>query len=60
LRGMFEQVPGMREVLIGRAVLGKLADPRDQANAAVFLASVLASHIASEYLLVAGGEFMNA
>jgi NAD(P)-dependent dehydrogenase (short-subunit alcohol dehydrogenase family) len=60
LRGMFEQVPGMREVLIGRTVLGKLADPRDQANAAVFLASDLASHITGEYLLVAGGEFMNA
>jgi 3-oxoacyl-[acyl-carrier protein] reductase len=60
LQGMFEQVAGMREVLIGRTVLGKLAGPRDQANAALFLASDLASHITGEYIVVAGGEFMNA
>jgi 3-oxoacyl-[acyl-carrier protein] reductase len=60
LQGMFEQVTGMREVLIGRTVLDKLADPRDQANAALFLASDLASHITGEYIVVAGGEFMNA
>jgi NAD(P)-dependent dehydrogenase (short-subunit alcohol dehydrogenase family) len=60
LRGVFEQVPGIREQLIGRTVLGKLGQPRDQANAAVFLASDLASHITGEYLIVSGGEFMNA
>jgi NAD(P)-dependent dehydrogenase (short-subunit alcohol dehydrogenase family) len=60
LQGVFDQVPGMRETLIGRTVLGKLAIPRDQANAAVFLASDLASHVTGEYLVVAGGEFMNA
>jgi NAD(P)-dependent dehydrogenase (short-subunit alcohol dehydrogenase family) len=60
LQGMFEQVPGMRDVLIGRTVLGKLAAPRDQANVALFLASDLANHITGEYLVVAGGEFMNA
>jgi 3-oxoacyl-[acyl-carrier protein] reductase len=60
LQGVFAQVPGMRETLIGRTVLGKLADPRDQANAAVFLASDLARHVTGEYLVVAGGEFMNA
>jgi NAD(P)-dependent dehydrogenase (short-subunit alcohol dehydrogenase family) len=60
LQGVFEEVPGFREVLIGRTVLGKLGDPRDQANAAVFLASDLASHITGEHLIVSGGEFMNA
>jgi NAD(P)-dependent dehydrogenase (short-subunit alcohol dehydrogenase family) len=60
LKGVFEGVPGFREVLIGRTTLGKLATPRDQANAALFLASDLASHITGEYLVVAGGEFMNA
>ena len=60
LQGVFEEVPGIREVLIGRTVLGKLGDPRDQANAAVFLASDMASHITGEHLIVSGGEFMNA
>ncbi len=60
LQGVFEEVPGIREVLIGRTVLGKLGAPRDQANAAVFLASDLASHITGEHLIVSGGEFMNA
>jgi len=60
LRRVFDEVPGIREVLIGRTVLGKLGQPRDQANAAVFLASDLASHITGEYLIVSGGEFMNA
>jgi NAD(P)-dependent dehydrogenase (short-subunit alcohol dehydrogenase family) len=60
LQGVFEEVPGFREVLIGRTVLGKLGDPRDQANAAVFLASDMASHITGEHLIVSGGEFMNA
>ncbi len=60
LESVFAQVPGIREELIGRTVLGKLATPRDQGNAALFLASDLASHITGEYLIVAGGEFMNA
>ena len=60
LQGVFDEVPGIREVLIGRTVLGKLGDPHDQANAAVFLASDMASHITGEHLIVSGGEFMNA
>jgi NAD(P)-dependent dehydrogenase (short-subunit alcohol dehydrogenase family) len=36
-----------------------MATPRDQANAAVFLASDLASHITGEQLVVSGGEFMD-
>jgi len=60
LQGVFEQVPGIREELIGKTVLGKLGAPRDQANAAVFLASDMGSHITGEYLIVSGGEFMNA
>jgi NAD(P)-dependent dehydrogenase (short-subunit alcohol dehydrogenase family) len=60
LQDVFEAVPGFREVLIGRTALGKLGDPRDQANAALFLASDLASHITGEHLIVSGGEFMNA
>jgi len=60
LQGVFEQVPGIREELMAKTALGKLGKPRDQANAAVFLASDLASHITGEYLVVSGGEFMNA
>ena len=60
LQGVFEQVPGIREELIAKTVLGKLGTPRDQANAAVFLASDMGSHITGEYLIVSGGEFMNA
>ena len=60
LQGVFDEVPGIREALIGRTVLGKLGHPRGQANAAVFLASDLASHITGEHLIVSGGEFMNA
>lgn len=60
LQDVFDNVPGIREELISKTVLGKLGDPTDQANAAVFLASDLASHITGEYLVVSGGEFMNA
>jgi NAD(P)-dependent dehydrogenase (short-subunit alcohol dehydrogenase family) len=60
LQGVFENVPGIREELIAKTTLGKLADPKDQANAAVFLASDMATHITGEYLVVSGGEFMNA
>ncbi|MFP3854428.1 MAG: SDR family NAD(P)-dependent oxidoreductase [Anaerolineales bacterium] len=60
LQNVFDQVPGIRQELIGKTALGKLGQPRDQANAAVFLASDMASHITGEYLIVSGGEFMNA
>lgn len=60
LQNVFDQVPGIREELIAKTTLGKLATPRDQGNAALFLASDLANHITGEYLIVSGGEFMNA
>jgi NAD(P)-dependent dehydrogenase (short-subunit alcohol dehydrogenase family) len=60
LEGVFEKVPGIKQELIDKTILGKLGDPRDQANAAVFLASDMASHITGEHLIVSGGEFMNA
>jgi len=58
LRGLINAVPGVREELLAKTPLGKLATPRDQADAAVFLASDLASHITGEQLVVSGGEFM--
>ena len=60
LQDVFDKVPGIREELIAKTALGKLGDPQDQANTALFLASDLASHITGEYLIVSGGEFMNA
>lgn len=60
LQDVFDRVPGIREDLIGKTTLGKLGDPKDQANAAVFLGSEMASHITGEHLIVSGGEFMNA
>lgn len=60
LQSVFENVPGIEKDLISKTVLGKLADPRDIGNAALFLSSDLASHITGEYLVVSGGEFMNA
>lgn len=60
LQNVFDSVPGIREDLIGKTVLRKLGAPRDQANAALFLGSELASHITGEHLIVSGGEFMNA
>lgn len=60
LQNVFDSVPGIREDLISKTTLGKLGDVKDQANAAVFLASDMASHITGEYLIVSGGEFMNA
>jgi NAD(P)-dependent dehydrogenase (short-subunit alcohol dehydrogenase family) len=60
LRGVFVQIPGIREDLLTKTALGRLATPGDQANAAVFLASDLARYITGEYLVVSGGEFMNA
>ena len=60
LQSVFDKVPGIEQELISKTTLGKLATPRDQGNAALFLVSDLASHITGEYLIVAGGEFMNA
>ncbi len=60
LQNVFDTVPGIKEDLIAKTTLGKLGDPKDQANAAVFLASDMASHITGEHLIVSGGEFMNA
>jgi NAD(P)-dependent dehydrogenase (short-subunit alcohol dehydrogenase family) len=59
LRGVFEAEPGLEKILEERTPLGKMALPEDQANAAVFLASDLASHITGEQLVVSGGEFMD-
>ncbi|HMD90444.1 MAG TPA: SDR family NAD(P)-dependent oxidoreductase [Anaerolineaceae bacterium] len=59
LRGLINDVPGLIEELVAKTPLGKMADPRDQANAAVFLASPLASHITGEGMVVSGGEFMD-
>ncbi|MEZ4518750.1 MAG: SDR family oxidoreductase [Chloroflexota bacterium] len=60
LENVFATVPGIREDLIAKTTLGKLGRPEDQANAAVFLASDLAGHVTGEYIVVSGGEFMNA
>jgi NAD(P)-dependent dehydrogenase (short-subunit alcohol dehydrogenase family) len=59
LKGVFKKVRGLKEEIIHKTVLGKLGQPRDQANAAVFLCSDMASHITGEYLIVSGGEFFN-
>ncbi|MEK7751214.1 MAG: SDR family NAD(P)-dependent oxidoreductase [Acidobacteriota bacterium] len=59
LRDLFEKVPGVRDELLAKTPLGRIATPRDQANAAVFLASDLAGHITGEQLVVSGGEFMD-
>jgi NAD(P)-dependent dehydrogenase (short-subunit alcohol dehydrogenase family) len=59
LRGLIRDVPGLIEELVAKTPLGKMADPRDQANVAVFLASDLASHITGDGLVVSGGEFMD-
>ena len=58
LRDVVDRVPGLMDELVARTTLDKIATPRDQANAFVFLASDLASHITGEQLVVAGGEFM--
>jgi enoyl-[acyl-carrier-protein] reductase (NADH) len=50
LRGLFVKVPDLKDVLAARTPLGKMATPRDQANAALFLSSDLASHITGEQL----------
>jgi glucose 1-dehydrogenase len=58
LRKLFADSPGVEELLLSRTPLGRIADPTDQANAAVFLASDLARHITGECLVVSGGELM--
>ena len=58
LRAVTDRVPGLMDELVARTALDQIATPRDQANAFVFLASELASHITGEQLVVAGGEFM--
>lgn len=58
LREVVDRVPGLMDELVARTTLNKIATPRDQANAFVFLASDLASHITGEQLVVSGGEFM--
>jgi len=59
LRGVCAAVPGLFEQLKGRTVLGRIAQPQDQANVAVFLASDMAAHITGETLVVSGGEMMS-
>jgi 3-oxoacyl-[acyl-carrier protein] reductase len=59
LAGVFKEVEGLREDIIGKTLLRKLGKPEDHANAAVFLCSDMASHITGEYLVVSGGEFLN-
>jgi NAD(P)-dependent dehydrogenase (short-subunit alcohol dehydrogenase family) len=58
LRDVTDRVPGLMDDLVARTALDKIATPQDQANAFLFLASELASHITGEQLVVAGGEFM--
>jgi NAD(P)-dependent dehydrogenase (short-subunit alcohol dehydrogenase family) len=54
----FSAEPGLKQLLEERTPLGRIAAPEDQANAAVFLASDLVSHITGEPLVVSSGEFM--
>jgi NAD(P)-dependent dehydrogenase (short-subunit alcohol dehydrogenase family) len=58
LRDVTDREPGFMDDLVATTALDKIATPRDQANAFLFLASDLASHITGEQLVVAGGEFM--
>jgi hypothetical protein len=57
---VFDEGKGIREDIIGKTVLGKLGQPKDQANAAVLLCSGMTSHITGEYLVMSSGEFFNA
>lgn len=59
LAEVFGTVDGLKEDIVAKTVLGRLAQPTDIAEAAVFLCSDLASHITGEYLVVSGGEFFN-
>jgi len=56
LRDLCAAVPGLFEELKEKTVLGRIAQPKDQANVVVFLASDLAGHITGESLIVSGGE----
>jgi NAD(P)-dependent dehydrogenase (short-subunit alcohol dehydrogenase family) len=56
---VFKEVQGIESELLARTLLGRIGTTQDQANAALFLASDLASHITGEYLVVSGGEFLN-
>lgn len=58
LRDLCSAVPGLFDELKHKTALGHIAQPKDQANVAVFLASDLASHITGESIIVAGGELM--
>lgn len=60
LQGLIRDVPGLIEELVDKTPMGRMAEPRDQANAAVFLASDLASHITGDAIVVSGGEFMDS
>jgi len=60
LQGLIQDVPGLIEELVDKTPMGRMAEPRDQANAAVFLASDLASHITGDAIVVSGGEFMDS
>jgi len=59
LREVIDRVPGLMDELAAKTALGRIATPRDQANAFVFLASDLAAHITGEGMVVSGGEFMD-
>ena len=59
LERVFAEVQGIERELIARTLLGRIGSVQDQANAALFFASDLASHITGEYLVVSGGEFLN-
>ncbi|MGQ9500782.1 MAG: SDR family NAD(P)-dependent oxidoreductase [Anaerolineae bacterium] len=59
LRDVTDTIPGMLDTLRAKSVLGRIATPQDQAHAALFLASDLATHITGEGLVVSGGEFMD-
>lgn len=59
LRDVFAALPGLEATLRARTPLGHIAQPRDQANVVVFLASDLAAHVTGESLIVAGGELMS-
>jgi NAD(P)-dependent dehydrogenase (short-subunit alcohol dehydrogenase family) len=58
LRDLCAAVPGLFDELKDKTVLGRIAQPQDQANVVVFLASDLAGHITGESLIVSGGELM--
>jgi NAD(P)-dependent dehydrogenase (short-subunit alcohol dehydrogenase family) len=56
LTSMFNMVPGMREEFIENIPAGRTGQPRDIANAALFLASDDAEWVNGDTLFVDGGE----